>query len=181
MLDVVRNISIDWNYLVENILVYTTEKESYYVDGQDIVWDNVPQYPSCQTIDLMEYFDFDSYTPLEVLFYVAQVENFGITIHFEDRNTVLSRKLKSNMLAYSGPAFQNLDLFDPIKIRGIFKFSQTINSEKDEAKNCKNYPNKAYKSYKECDLKYLHSLFRNYYKIMPVWVTGDHEKVTKSK
>ena len=58
--------------------------------------------------------------------------------------------------------------------------TQTINTEEDETKKCKNYPNKDYGSYQECDNNYLYNQFRNNFGIMPVWVTDKFEEVTQS-
>ena len=83
------------------------------------------------------------------------------------------------MLAYSGPAFQNLDLNQPAKMRGIFKISQSISSERETNKKCRNYPNKNYKSYQDCDEQFLMEEFSNKYKIMPPWVATDMDQVSK--
>ena len=150
------------------------------MDGKDIKWDRVPQYTSCQTLDILDYFDLSSNTPLQIFINVAKVENFGVSFYFEDRNTGLKRKQKSNMLAYNGPKLHNYILNEPMKYKIIFKFFQNIHLQDDPAQNCKNYPNSDDKSYKECDQKYLYDQFKNYYKIMPFWVTDDFDQVTKS-
>ena len=177
--EVLRQTSFDWNALIEKVRIITTKKEEYFVDGKDIIWDHVPQYTSCQILDVSDYFDLDTHTPLQIFINIAKVEDFGVQFHFEDRNTGLKRKQKSNMLAYNGPKFHNYILDEPMKLRAIFKLFETIHSEDDEAKNCKNYPNQDAESYEECDQKFLYSQFKNLYKIMPIWVTDNFEQVTK--
>ena len=177
-LETLTNITFDWNSLITDVSVYTTDKDFPSIDGDNITWDPMPQYPSCQGFDPADYFDFDASTPLQIFIDVAKVENMGVSFYFEDKNKALRRKQKSNMLAYSGPAFQNLDLNHPTKMRGIFKISQSISSEEETNKKCRNYPNKNYKSYQECDEQYLQDIFKKKFKIMPPWVATDLDQVS---
>ena len=157
--------------------MYTTDKKEKWVLGANIKWDILPQYPSCQGFDPREYFDLGTYTPLQIAFMVAKVENIGVSFYFEDRNKALRRKQRSNILSYLGPSFQNKHLNDPTEMAGIFKISQTINSDRDPSKNCKNYPNSVYESYKDCDENNLRQYFLKS-SIMPPWATRNMEEVT---
>ena len=82
------------------------------------------------------------------------------------------------MLSYEGPTFQNLDLTDPILIKGIFKLSQTIDTEEDEEKLCKNYPYNGFNSFRECDEQFVYDEFKNRFNIMPAWAAFDKEETT---
>ena len=64
----------------------------------------------------------------------------SIYIYFEEKNKVLIRRLKTNMLSYDGPSFHFDDLFFPQDKKGILSFQKNIYSEKEENKHCKNYP-----------------------------------------
>ena len=160
-----NSVSFDWNDIITKVWLYTTDKDWVWIDGGKILWDIIPQLPSCQGFDPQEYFDFETYNPLLVDISVAKVENIGVTFHFEDRNKALRRKQKSDILTYTGPTFQNRDLSKPIKMEGIIQLSQTINSENDETKKCKNYPYYDFNSYQDCDEKYLHQLFSTKYRV----------------
>ena len=137
----------------------------------------MPLFPSCQNVDLSEYFDFNIYTPLRISIYVAKKENMGVSFYFGDRNKALRRKQRFSILSYSGPAFRNMDLDNPIIMQGVFKLSQTINSDRDPSNKCTNYPNAAHNSYKECDGNYLQQFF-SVYQLMPPWVTRNMKEVT---
>ena len=65
-LDILNSTSFDWNSIVYEVSVYTTDKKQYYVDGANISWSILPTYPACQSFDILDYFDFKSYTPLQV-------------------------------------------------------------------------------------------------------------------
>ena len=82
------------------------------------------------------------------------------------------------MLSYEGPTFQNLDLTDPILMKGIFKLSQTIDTEEDEEKLCENYPHNGFNSYKECDEQFVYDELKNKFIIMPVWAALDKTETT---
>ena len=82
------------------------------------------------------------------------------------------------MLSYEGPTFENFDLTDPILMKGIFKLSQTIDTEEDEEKLCKNYPYNGFNSYKECDEQFVYDELKNKFNIMPVWAALDKKETT---
>ena len=102
-------------------------------------------------------------------------------IYFEEKNKVLSRRLKTNMLSYVGPSFHYHDLSLPQSKKGIFSFHQNIYSEKEENKHCKNYPFKGFASFGDCDDKYFYDKFVNLYKIMPFWTALDLSQVTNHR
>ena len=88
-----------------------------YVDGPNITFEPVAQYPMCQYLDPLKYFNFKESPPMQIYLYVRKVENMGVSFYFEDRNRASRRRQKSNMLAYSGPTFENNDLDDPVVMR----------------------------------------------------------------
>ena len=148
----------------------------------DISWSMISQYPACQILDIMEYFpENKNENILQIFIDFNQVKNIGVSIFFEEKNKVLSRRLKTNMLSYDGPSFQYDDLFLTQDKKGIFSFHQNIYSEKEENKHCKNYPFNGFKSFGDCDKKYLHDKFSNLYKIMPFWVAQDITEITNQR
>ena len=153
-----------------------------YFSGRNISWSLEPIYPSCQVIDLGDYFNLSVNTPLQILFYIKRVPNLSVSLYFEDKGRVVaSRILKSNILSYAGPKFRNNDLSNPIDMKVLLKLSQNIDSERDQKKRCKNYPNREYVSYLECDRKYFQELILNNAKppLTPFWITSNHSEVTK--
>ena len=61
--------------------------------------------------------------------------------------------------------------------RFISLFNGTISLDPD--KDCLNYPNQIYKSFKECDLKSVQQiLFNKYDQIMPFWASPNFSSVT---
>ena len=85
-LDILNSISFDWNGIVSEVSVYTTDKEQYYMDGANISWSILPTYPSCQSFDILDYFDFESYTPLQVFLHFNYTYNVGVSVYFEVKN-----------------------------------------------------------------------------------------------
>ena len=122
--------------------------------------------------------DYKNEQILQIYLYLNQVQGVGVSIFFEEKNKVLSRRLNTNMLSYVGPTFQYDDLNQPQNKRGILSFQQNIYSEKEKNKRCKNYPFNGYTSFGDCDEKYLHDKFVNFYKIMPFWSALNLSEVT---
>ena len=123
----------------------------------------------------MDYFmQYKDENILEIFFDLNKVQ-YGVYIYFEEKNKVLSRRLKTNMLSYEGPSFHYDDLFFSKYKEGI---RQNIYSEKEENKHCKNYPFNGSASFGDCDKKYLYDKFVNFFKIMPFWVALNLSEVT---
>ena len=55
--------------------------------------------------------------------------------------------------------------------------SQTIDSEQDKDKNCKNYPIETFKSFGECDDLYVKTQVESF-NVMPFWATKNLSSVT---
>ena len=70
------------------------------------------------------------------------------------------------------------DLSQPTSHSSILKISQTIDTEEDEDKNCKNYPYLNFSSFGDCDDSYVQQKIKKY-DIVPFWATTDFDKVTK--
>ena len=130
--------------------------------------------------DFVDYFDLSGHnTPLQIFFHIAPIENLGISIHIEERNRALKKRpLKNNVLTYSGPLIRNPSLSSPRITRMMLKFEQFLFSDKDDSKNCKNYPHDEYSSYRECDEKFIYKLFKRKYEVMPFWVARSVDEVT---
>ena len=152
------------------------------MNSEDITWERIPQFPACQILDVMEYFqEYKDENILQIFIYLNQVQDVGVSIFFEEKNKVLSRRLKTNMLSYDGPSFQYNDLSLPKYKEGILHFQQNIYSEKEENKHCKNYPFNGSANFGDCDRKYLHDKFVNFFKIMPFWGALDLSEVTNQR
>ena len=167
---------------MNHIRVYTTDKiwfETVY--GENITWSLTQQYPSCQLLDVTKYFDFQKHTPIQIFIHLSKLDNIGVSIFLEESNKALSRRLKTNMLSYQGPTFQNNDLSNPVDIQGIVKITQNINSEEEENKKCKNYPFNQSLTFKDCDEKYNMQLFKNKFNTMPFWVAETVEEISPKR
>ena len=153
-IDVLDAISFNWTEIVAGISVYTGKLNQYDLNAEDIKWNKIPQFPACQILDVMEYFmEYKDENMWQMYIYLNQVPGVGVSIFFEEKNKVLSRRLKTNMLSYVGPSFHYNDLSLPQSKKGIFSFHQNIYSEKEENKHCKNYPFNGFTSFGDCEKK----------------------------
>ena len=81
-------------------------------------------------------------------------------------------------MIYSGPSLISNNLATTTHPVIIIKISQTIDSELDSDKNCKNYPYKNFENYGSCDENFVNQEVSKY-GIMPFWATKDYKNVTK--
>ena len=90
------------------------------------------------------------------------------------------RPLKSNRLSYKGPPV-TFSLNKPKIIKLICSIKQFIDSQEDQQKKCKNYPNKNFVSFNECDEHFMREKISNEHGVVPFWMSNDFENVTLSK
>lgn len=140
------------------------------------------QFPMCQTVDLVQYFDLQRHPPKQILFKFNVFEDISVSLGIGDILLSPNRTLKSQMENYNGPTIDHSNLASPVIKRYALTVTQTINSETEKAINCTNYPNGKFSSFEECDECFvLNELKNTYDRIMPFWATGNLEKVTQQR
>ena len=157
------------------------DRTKYTVTGTDIKWSLLPSYPTCQAVDLTQYFDLKKVTPKVFVFNFFPRENLELSLQIEDRGTsLLKRSLRSQRHDYLG-------FGSPVEIdnlsSGVFKrfhlkISQTINLEIDSGIKCRKYPNEEFQSYRSCDEDFVYKKMKNTFKAMPFWAAKTLEEVT---
>ena len=75
-----------------------TDKDYKNILGMNITWSLVPQYPSCQIINIQNFLNHLK-SVKQILVYLGNIENLEVTLRFQDFNRNLKRSLKSNLLA----------------------------------------------------------------------------------
>ena len=168
--------------MIDEIKITTLNFETKSVYGKNIKWNKAPIYPGgCQPFDLMDYFNITCLEDpiMKIRFKLLKVRNFEVAIYIQERNKALTKRtLKSSLLSYSGPNIEIEDLGEPKLIKLIISISQSIFSEQDTLKKCRNYPIEDYKSYKECDEQFVYQDMRNIYKLIPFWATDNMNEVS---
>ena len=159
----------------------TTDVQYHYVPGVDIQWSLAPQYPACQSIDLVDYFDFNVYVPSIIQFLLGTNENMGVTLLIEDRELRTKRRIIKNDLVYNGPILKLTDVSKGWELWAGMKITQNINTPKDKAAKCKIYPNLHYKTYMQCDEKFVFNEMKDIYNFVPFWTTDNFTIVTTQR
>ena len=175
--DIIGNITYDWSNIIHKLEIWSSQEKYHTINH--FIWKLLPEFPSCYSLNLTNYFDMKNVVPKQIFISVLRHNNLGISIYLEDKNKALKRPLKVSMLDYAGPDISNPDLTKPRTERVILRIFQSIDSELDKDKNCVNYPNETYSSYFECDEKYVYNQFATKYKqVLPFWATKDLKEVT---
>ena len=138
-------------------------------------WSLVEAYPACQVVDLSQYWNMNKIAPYLIEIRVKKIENLGLSLKLEDRETMLmKRTLKSQIMDFEGAPIELENLNSTHYIHMYLKFRQTLNIE-----DCDVYPNENFLSYKECDEEFVYREMKNTYKIMPFWAAKTLDEVTK--
>ena len=59
-----------------------------------IRWTRATEFPSCQTIDILSYFDFNTAPPKQIYFHFNKIRNLGVSLYVVDKIKTLKRPLK---------------------------------------------------------------------------------------
>lgn len=179
LIDLLSNISFNWKNILKEVNLWKSDGKQLAVSGRDIKWSLLPSgYPTCQSIDLTESFDLKMKTPLLIAFRFFPSENLGVSLQIEDRRmSLLKRRLRSQRHDYVGSAIEIESLSSGLYKRFHLRITQTINLEIDSGIKCRNYPNKEFLSYRECDENFVYKKMKAY-KALPFWAAKTFEEVT---
>ena len=140
---------------------------------------NRPHFPdNCFIIDISK--QIKNISIRTITFKFGILVDFGVNILIEDRNLFSTRPVQQNNGFFTG---DKIRLKQNSKNDGIFRaysfeFSQNIFVEKDSSKNCKNYPNKKFKCYSECDQDFVKRSLKDLYSLQPFWAASVNDTVT---
>ena len=88
LLEIMDSVSFNWTSIVKEVGLWATSKQWIIVPGHKIKWRKIQTYTACQSIDVVDYFDFEKYTPLQLQIRTYRIENFGFSVYIEERNKV---------------------------------------------------------------------------------------------
>ena len=162
------------------MLIKTVNEKWITISSEDIKWSLVPsEYPSCQTIDLLDYEILRNKTPIIIILSFHKSANLGIFIRIDDKKMALRKRgLRSQINDYDGIPIEIEDFSHPMTKKYYMTFSQIIHLETEKGINCRKYPNKEFFSYKECDEHFVYTIMKDKYKIMPFWAAKTLDTVT---
>ena len=186
--------SVDWNDIVREVHVFNTMSYKNRTSIKHFKWSELPLYPNCQVLDLMEYSNFDETKPtLQIMFsfwpkctqsrITSSRCNMGITILPQERNKILKkRKLTSNRVAYSGSEIIINELDNNTHVSAILSLSQIIQAEKNPETSCLHYPTREFESFIECDEHFIRKRFlESTHQIMPFWAASNFSEVSMKR
>ena len=173
---------MNWSSLFEDVYVQDPGGQEREVEG--ITWGSLPLYPSCRTLDLIENSNFNgTNASTEITFRLPLHKNYhDFSIFIQERNKLLTRRrLKSSMLAYTGPDIRAQELSVGFSLEVAVRMSQFIYLETDAERRCRNYPNQDFESYRACDEHFVHETLLRDYGLVPFWATDNLTEVTEKK
>lgn len=142
-------------------------------------WSPIPQLTACQSVDISNYFNLTETVHPFIVFQFKKQQNLGLTVEIKDKRKALFRRtLKSNSFDYEGARIELKDLSSPEIVFYHITVSQTIDLETDKGKQCKDYPDQNFSSYRECDEDFVYNEVKKY-KIMPFWAAKNPDEITK--
>ena len=83
------NVSFNWTSIVKELSLWSTSLHWIVVPGDKIQWRKIQTYTACQSVDVVDYFDFKKYTPLQLLITTYRQENMGFSVYIEESIKVM--------------------------------------------------------------------------------------------
>ena len=167
--------------MFHKIYIYSKNDKVEWSNSCGSNWDPKLQFPSCTSLDINDLVNLSSVPTISRLMFAISKSDTILNFYVEDKKHQSRRPLMSNRLAYKGPPV-TIHLHKPKAIRMIYSIRQFIDSEEDKQKKCRNYPNKDFVSFKECDEHFINEKLRNEFKgVVPFWMSNDFGNVTLSK
>ena len=188
--EVFDGISTDWNAYVQRISVFTVDEESdekneQIIEGKTVTWSEYPMYPNCQALDLKKYIQQENKTTIrieQIKFKILTENKYAFFLYPLDRKRALTKRISvTNMLSYSGPVIGNQFKGFTKNIRVALRVSQSKYTEKDESNPCAEYPNEKFKSFRDCDEKFIYHNMKTKHNLVPFWATENISEVSDNR
>ena len=81
-----NNISFDWSSTLDDIEMYTIDGQNVEFSTKLAKWRPFPIFPSCQSLDVTEFIDFEKFQPRQLQFNFNTHENIRIIMKIEEKN-----------------------------------------------------------------------------------------------
>ena len=188
--DVADGISIKWNDYVRSIQIFTADDETFerhsqVIKGTKISWSQFPIYPNCKALDLEGYIHTPNKTSIrieQIKFKIIGMDKYAFFLYPIDKNRALTKRMFArNMLSYSGSVIGNQFKGFTKNMRIALRATQNKYAEEDKTNPCSKYPNKEFRSYRDCDEKFVNRVMKTKWHLMPFWATDNMSDVTDER
>ena len=175
-------VNVNWSNVVEEVYILGPTGQGRELEN--MTWARLPIYPNCQTLDFVANPSFHGSKPSNEITFILPVNKslHDFSIKIQERNKILKRRqLKSSMLAFNGPEMTISSLRESSSLEVALKMSQFIYLETDKERNCRNYPNDDFESYRACDEYFVRQEMLKDFDLVPFWATNNLSEITKKK
>ena len=146
-----------------------------------VTLDKINWVYECHTLNLSNVADFNSMEALSIFFNLTDDillgNNISVELRVKGKTLKSQRDIQEHQLYASGDDLT----IDDVKLNQfssyIMRIKKNVFVEEDRTKNCRNYPNLDFESYKDCDFRYMRNKVKEM-NLMPPWLTDDLENVT---
>ena len=127
---------------------------------------------SCLTLPLNTIPDIKGRPIQELMIYVKNIDGYSIEIQFVGDSLDTGRNIKEHSLYSSGDVIK---LTERKKSYYMVDITQKVFVEEDPNNNCREYPNQDFRSYQECEDRYIRNLLPG---LTPLWLSDNFAEVS---
>ena len=140
-----------------------------------------PNFPhNCLSLDLTKNKYIKEQGVKNIFITFHKRSGFGVELFLEDRHISCSRTIIYSSLTQDGANIGLDDLDKTVRKRYVVKINENIRLEENPLADCRNYPNKDYASYNDCDEDFVIKIFQKYFGFYPIWATGNKSLVAEN-
>ena len=140
-----------------------------------------PNFPhNCLSLDLTKNKLIKEQGVKNIYITFHKRSGFGVEIFLEDKQISCSRTIIYTRLTHSGANIGLDDLGNTVIRRYVVKINENIRLEENPQAKCRNYPNKDYETYNDCDEDFVFKIFQKYFGFLPIWATSNKSLVAEN-
>ena len=159
---------------VKEIRFLSSENHEVFHDLEESFGRNSPPiFPNCRLVELKA-----TRIPKGIKIDFWQNENVSFHMNIVEKNMALAKRHQDSF-AYNGPFLGIDNLHESSFVFFWLRIKQSHFSDKDEKKNCVNYPTEKFESFRECDEDYTNKEMQKL-GIRPFWGIRASKNVSTS-
>ena len=165
------------DYQIERIFNYvylwTKDDERIYIPFEQLKASRVNYPNNCRSLNLSSIPELRGKHFMELILDVNELGDYAVEVQLQGDTLDCNRNIKEHSLHSSGDAIR-------LNVENVWKaymldITQRVFVEDDPTNTCRDYPNKEYLSFKQCDDQFVRNLLPG---LTSVWMTDNYSEVS---
>jgi hypothetical protein len=163
--------------VISKVTLYGTDNTCYSIHISEFHLGRVNFQHNCYTLDIASNAEVKKYGVKKMIIDGKALENRSVEVHVQGSSLACDRNIRAHLLYSEGDKIR-LQKMNFMRMF-VVNLKKNVFVEEDPKKNCRNYPNPEYASYRECDDLWMKdTMARLAPGLLPIWLAGNLENVS---